>query len=648
MSSPIFISHSSRDRDWAYRLINDLEKRGVPCWISSRDIEPGADYQKSIVDALEAAPAMVLLFSDHANNSKEIPREMAIASVKSKPMIPVRIEDVVPRNALEYSLTNAQFLDLFANYEETMARLAESLLRQIAASKLNVSSAKPATVVDKPAPAQPKSGKGPTIPPRAEKPQSMPPLKSKSNNKVYMGVGAVALLAVAGVFVFTSQDDATQVQTVQSIPAPQAAPPVAKPAPASVEQPPKNEAKKVTPPPAPAVSTAPEKEVAPAVSAAPEESAPAGGIDALVASTKQLRASDRVEALQKSPLIESQKMSAGQMLSLLSGTSNSERSRLIERLLPFTAQPIVVADALKLLNLTGDSWDSTVITLNPALPDNLKDEEILALLGTTASSSRARVLESLAPKGVAPFNMAVVEKILRPMNDSRSSAIRTLVNLLPQPLPEDSFNMLLNSLNDSTRNNTIEAMQPVLANTLTVSGALKLLENTNDSWTSALSTLSSRLPDNLTAAEGAQLLGRTQNSSRSRGLETVAPHLASGLKGSDAESMLRGMNDSWYTGVYSLVPRLAKAQDSASILTLLGTTKNSTRNRTIEALATVLPAKISVDDAVSMLDGTGDSRLSTVIFLLPYLPRLSQQDLDNLAGNISTSDRQRLAEATKR
>lgn len=636
MSSPIFISHSSRDRDWAYRLINDLEKRGVACWISSRDIEPGADYQKSIVDALEAAPAMVLLFSDHANNSKEIPREMAIASVKSKPMIPVRIEDVVPRNALEYSLTNAQFLDLFANYEETMARLAESLLRQIAASKLNVSSAKPATVVDKPAPAQPKSGKGPTIPPRAEKPQSMPPLKSKSNNKVYMGVGAVALLAVAGVFVFTSQDDATQVQTVQSIPAPQAAPPVAKPAPASVEQPPKNEAKKVTPPPAPAVS------------AAPEESAPAGGIDALVASTKQLRASDRVEALQKSPLIESQKMSAGQMLSLLSGTSNSERSRLIERLLPFTAQPIVVADALKLLNLTGDSWDSTVITLNPALPDNLKDEEILALLGTTASSSRARVLESLAPKGVAPFNMAVVEKILRPMNDSRSSAIRTLVNLLPQPLPEDSFNMLLNSLNDSTRNNTIEAMQPVLANTLTVSGALKLLENTNDSWTSALSTLSSRLPDNLTAAEGAQLLGRTQNSSRSRGLETVAPHLASGLKGSDAESMLRGMNDSWYTGVYSLVPRLAKAQDSASILTLLGTTKNSTRNRTIEALATVLPAKISVDDAVSMLDGTGDSRLSTAIFLLPYLPRLSQQDLDNLAGNISTSDRQRLAEATKR
>lgn len=633
MSSPIFISHSSRDREWAYRLINDLEKRGVRCWISSRDIEPGADYQKSIVDALEAAPAMVLLFSDHANNSKEIPREMAIASGKSKPMIPVRIEDVVPRNALVYSLTNAQFLDLFANYEETMGRLTESLLRQIAANKLNVSSTKPTAVVNEPDSMQPRSGKCLTITPREEKPQ---PLKPKSNKKVYMGAGAIALLAIVGVFVFTSKNDTPLVQTVHSMPSTQEVAPVAKPEPASVEQSPKKEEKKVTLPQAPSVYVAPTEHEA------------TDDIDSLVTSVKQLPASNRVEALQKSPLIESQKISAGQMLSLLSGTSGSERSRLIERLLPFTKQPLVVADALKLLNLTGDSWGSTVKTLTPALSDNLKDEEILALLGTTQSSSRARVLESLAPKGVAPFNMNVVEKILRPMSDSRSSAISTLVNLLPQPLPESSFNMLLTSINNSVRYRTIEVLQPVLPNKLTLSGALKLLENTNDSWTATLSTLSSRLPDNLTAAEGVQLLGRTQGSSRLRSLEAVAPHLASNLKGSDAESLLRGMNDSWYIGVNTLVPRLAKSQDITSILALLGPTKNSDRNRTIEAIATVLPTKISVNDAVSMLDGTGDSRLSTAIFLLPYLPQLSQQDLSNLAGNISTSDRKRLVEATKK
>lgn len=637
MPSPIFISHSSRDRDWAYRLINDLEKRGVPCWISSRDIEPGADYQKSIVDALEAAPAMVLLFSDHANNSKEIPREMAIASGKSKPVIPVRIEDVVPRNALEYSLTNSQFLDLFANYEGTMTRLTEVLLRQIAASKLHVSGAKPSIVVDNPASTKT------TTPPQTKKnplPEKTPPESPKSNTKIYIGVSAVALLAIAGVFTLTSQNDAPQqTQTMQSTPAPEAAPITAKTA--LAKKPPRSE------PETPATSSS--EPATTATSAIPEVDAAPGDINALVASTKQLRASDRVEVLQKSPLMETQKLSAGQMLSLLSGTGNSQRSRLIENLLPFTEQPIAVADALKLLNLTGDSWASTVNTLNPALPDNLKDEEVLALLGTTSSSSRARMLESLAPKGVAPFDLAIVEKILRPMNDSRSGAIRTLVNLLPQPLPEDSFGMLLTSINNSQRNNTIEAMQPALANTLTLSGTLKLLENTNDSWTSTLYTLSPRLPENLTAAEGAQLLGRTQNSSRSRGLEAVAPHLAAGLKGSDTEAMLKGMNDSWYNGVYLLVPRLAKDQDSASILTLLSPTKNSTRRRTIEALGSVLPAKISVDDAVNMLDGTGDSRLSAAIFLLPYLPQqLSQQDLDNLAGNLSKSDRQRLVEAMKR
>jgi len=637
MSSPIFISHSSRDRDWAYRLINDLEKRGVPCWISSRDIEPGADYQKSIVDALEAAPAMVLLFSDHANNSKEIPREMAIASGQSKPMIPVRIEDVVPRNALVYSLTNAQFLDLFANYEGTMTRLTEALLRQIAASKLNVSGARPAIVVDNPALTESlKSSdvKDPTKHARSEKVTSQKP---KSNNKIYMGVGALALIAISGVVIVTSRDDTPQTQTVQPAPSPQAAPSATKSAPSEAEQPQHREAKVVTPSQNPTRSAAPEKEAA------------TDDISTLVASTRQLPPGDRIEALQKSPLMESQKLTAEQMLSLLSGTKNSQRSNLIENLLPFTAQPIAVPDALKLLNLTGDSWASAVTTLNPALQDNLKSEEVLALLGTTSSSSRARVLEHIAPKAVAPFDLAIVERILRPMNDSRSGAIRTLVNLLPQPLPEESFGMLLTSINNSQRSNTIEAMQPVLPKTLTLSGALKLLENTNDSWTATLSTLAPRLPDNLTAAEGAQLLGNTQNSTRSRGLESLVPHLAAGLKGSDTESILRSMNDSWYSGVYLLASRLAKDQDSTSVLTLLGMTKNSTRQRTIEALGSVLPAKISVDDAVNMLNGTGDSRLSTAIFLLPYLPsQLNQQDLDSLAGNMSKSDRLRLVEAMKR
>ncbi|ORM85109.1 hypothetical protein HA44_04105 [Mixta gaviniae] len=185
----------------AYRLIADLERRGIPCWISSRDIEPGEDYQKSIVDALESAPAMVLLFSDHANNSKEIPREMAIASGKSKPVIPVRIEDVVPRDALAYSLTNAQFLDLFANFDDTMSRLADKLQRQILASQLELNQQPPASA---PAPASASAAFRSVSGQSAAKTAApAAPSKAGSRKGIYIGAGAAVLLVCIGGAAFT-------------------------------------------------------------------------------------------------------------------------------------------------------------------------------------------------------------------------------------------------------------------------------------------------------------------------------------------------------------------------------------------------------------------------------------------------------------
>jgi len=637
MSSPIFISHSSLDKDWAYKLITDLEKRGVPCWISSRDIEPGADYQKSIVDALDAAPAMILLFSDHANNSKEIPREMAIASGKSKPMIPVRIEDVVPRNALAYSLTNAQFLDLFANYEGTMTRLTEALLRQMAAKDMPISEAKKAATFEKPAVTQPKTISKPSA---SSGPNKNTVQKPKSN-KAYVGIGAIALIAAAGagVYAFTSHDDTVRVNTVQSLTPSQAEPNSSKHITAAV---PSSQVKQqpVTPSPTPSSSGTHIETTT--------ETPTAGSLDALIEQIKQLNVRDRVDAVQKSPLLENAKLSAAQMISLLNGTANSERRNLIESLIPFTSQPIAISDALKTLNSTGDSWASTVKDLEQALPEKLKDKDILALLGTTTDSNRSSLLNTLSQNAVGPFDMTVVEKILGPMNDNRGNAIRSIVNLLPQPIPENSFRMLLGSISNSERKNTIDALQPALPATLTLNGALQLLANTNDSWDSTLALLSSRLPNNLTANQGAQLLGTTQNSSRANCLEVVAPHLVSGLKGSETEPLLRGLHDSWYKGVNSIVPRLAAGQDNTSVLTLLGMSTDSNRKNIIESLASVLPAKMSVNDAVSILKGTGDSRLPTAIFLLTYLPELSPQDLDSLAGNLSPSAKKNLAAAASR
>ena len=71
----LFVSHSSRDRQAVGRMVAGLEQRGFECWLSSRDIQPGDDYQESIAAAISDCQAVLLLLSEHANQSREVAKE---------------------------------------------------------------------------------------------------------------------------------------------------------------------------------------------------------------------------------------------------------------------------------------------------------------------------------------------------------------------------------------------------------------------------------------------------------------------------------------------------------------------------------------------------------------------------------------------
>jgi hypothetical protein len=119
----IFISHSSLDREVARTLCDALEARGLHCWIAHRDVEAGENFQESIVKAIRAAGVMVLVFTKNANNSGEIKKEIALASQNELVVIPVRIDDVVPNDALSYELATRQWIDLFQDWERAIDRL---------------------------------------------------------------------------------------------------------------------------------------------------------------------------------------------------------------------------------------------------------------------------------------------------------------------------------------------------------------------------------------------------------------------------------------------------------------------------------------------------------------------------------------------
>jgi hypothetical protein len=123
-------------------IVEGIEKAGPKCWISSRDVPLGEDFQDAIVAALEHAPAMVLVFSRNADNSTEIKKEMALASENGLFVLPVRIENVEPTKGFKYQLATRQYVDLFKDRERNMAVIVDALRKHLKGLESRVGSSR--------------------------------------------------------------------------------------------------------------------------------------------------------------------------------------------------------------------------------------------------------------------------------------------------------------------------------------------------------------------------------------------------------------------------------------------------------------------------------------------------------------------------
>jgi hypothetical protein len=127
----IFVSFSKQDQATALEILRRIEAADLKCWISCRDVPRGRDYQDAIVEALDQSGAMILVFSNNANKSEEIKRELALASAKRLFVLPVRIENAEPTKGFKYQLATRQYIDLFEDREKNMALIINTLQKQL-------------------------------------------------------------------------------------------------------------------------------------------------------------------------------------------------------------------------------------------------------------------------------------------------------------------------------------------------------------------------------------------------------------------------------------------------------------------------------------------------------------------------------------
>lgn len=110
----VFVSYATPDREAAFRIAEQLEAQSVSCWIAPRDVAPGAEYGQAIIDGIEGAKALVLVFSEAANDSQFVRREVERAVSKTKPVFPVRVREAQPSGSLEFFIASAQWVDAFS------------------------------------------------------------------------------------------------------------------------------------------------------------------------------------------------------------------------------------------------------------------------------------------------------------------------------------------------------------------------------------------------------------------------------------------------------------------------------------------------------------------------------------------------------
>jgi len=240
MACDVFISHSVKDERIADAVLAKLEAESVSCWVAPRDVVPGADWGESIINAIESSRIMILIFSQNANASPQIKREVERAVDKGVYVIPFRVDDIKPTRSLEYFISAAQWMDAFSPplepHLDNLAKTVKSVLKNPPLPGANV-------------PAQPEKPPIPVAP--------LPPPSWRKSILIAAAIASVIVVGGAGWYLGHKREIP---YVTQIVPPPATSTPVATP-PTTVTPVPTSVPALTTPPPSPISSVIDDEEV---------------------------------------------------------------------------------------------------------------------------------------------------------------------------------------------------------------------------------------------------------------------------------------------------------------------------------------------------------------------------------------------------
>lgn len=120
----VFISHSTRDRDFVEReIIGPLKAQGIETWYSTDSIRTAELWERSIREGLKSCDWFLIVMSPNSVSSKWVPREMLWAMERREGrIVPVLIDDCAPED-LHLGLLAIQHIDFRRDKKKAQSQL---------------------------------------------------------------------------------------------------------------------------------------------------------------------------------------------------------------------------------------------------------------------------------------------------------------------------------------------------------------------------------------------------------------------------------------------------------------------------------------------------------------------------------------------
>ena len=189
MKPDVFISYSRENQKEVIKLVEYLREQGLGVWMDETDIHGATLWTKEIVEAIRACSLFILAISSHSTGSKNVVKELALASEREKIILPIYLEQCDIPETMEYQLAGIQNIALYTLDKAKAYEFVHQTIR-----RLGVGQAQQDDQTLGQAEATPSAGHGTGV-------GHMSPPKAKVNNAKWIAIAAgVVVLAVAGVF----------------------------------------------------------------------------------------------------------------------------------------------------------------------------------------------------------------------------------------------------------------------------------------------------------------------------------------------------------------------------------------------------------------------------------------------------------------